>query len=69
MVAELNFNSLENIHSWIVRPIAQAISLESFMVPINPQKLRSFSTSNDLQYTGYGYRVNSTQECFLNVSS
>ena len=32
------------------RPTAQAVLLESFAVPIDLQKPRNFSTSNDLQY-------------------
>ena len=62
VVAELNFNLLENFHgldgglAW-PRPTVQAISLEKFL-PIDPRKPRNFPTSNNLQHAVYGCKIN-----------
>ena len=55
-VTELNFISLGNIRGWMVVLHGKAylhrlFRWKSFMVPIDPQKPRNFSISNDLQYT------------------
>ena len=56
MVAELNFNSLENFRGWMVVLHGQSLlhrlfHWKSFAVPIDPRKPQNFSTSNDLQYS------------------
>ena len=57
-VVELNFNSLENFHGLMVVLHGQGLlhklfHWKSFVVLIDPQKLRNFSTSNNLQYMVY----------------
>ena len=56
MVAELNFNLLENFHGWMVVLHAQDLlhklfQWKSFTVSINPRKPQNFQTLNNLQYT------------------
>ena len=52
-VVELNCNSLENVHSWMVVCMAKAdyFTGKVYWLPIDLQKLQNFSTSNDFQYT------------------
>ena len=55
MVAELNFNLLENIHGWTVALHGKAYCTGyftgSFAAPIDLRKPRNLSTLNDLQHT------------------